>query len=64
MRKKTSVAPAATNPIADFINNLPQKTTLLGFRYHRSPKKSEISLAYLFGGKTIQTSITQEGGEL
>lgn len=62
MRKKPSVAPSATNPIADFLKKLPHEATVLGCRMRRSPKQSEFTLAYLSNDSVFYVSITTKGG--
>jgi hypothetical protein len=54
MRKKTTVAPSATNPIWDFLNKLPRSSSILGAKMRSNAQKQELSIAYLENGKLHQ----------
>lgn len=51
MRKKTTVAPSATNPISGFLNQLPRSSSILGAKMSRNQGKQEFSIEYIENGK-------------
>jgi hypothetical protein len=62
--KKKQPAPIGADPIRDFLKTLPATACFLGAKCYRTDGKAVIYVCYSFDGKTINASLSWEGGPL